>query len=71
LDANDIHYREITVVGSIGQRMEDFWQAKKLVELNPRLLDALNVDVVPHDRPKAAFDRSLDHSVNRVLVTFD
>jgi len=71
LDANDIHYREIAVIGSIGQRMEDLWQAKMMVELNPALLDALNVELVPHDSPKEAFDRSLDHSVNRVLVTFD
>jgi len=71
LNANDIHYREISIVGSISQRMEDFWQAKSLIEQTPGLLDVLNVVCVPHRSPKEAFEKSLDPSVNRVLVTFD
>jgi len=68
--ANDVHYREIKILGSVSQRLEDFLQAKKMVERHPDLFESLKLTSFPYHEPRAAFDRSLAHDVNRVLVTF-
>ena len=40
-------YREIDLIGSISQRMEDFQQANALAKQRPALLDAIQVEMVP------------------------
>jgi L-iditol 2-dehydrogenase len=70
LRMNDLHQREISLVGTISQRLEDFFQASELTAFNPSLFDLLATVTVSHHEPQAAFEKSLDPSINRVLVTF-
>jgi L-iditol 2-dehydrogenase len=68
--ANDLHYREIRVIGSISQRLEDFVQAAALVKLRPQILDCISTESFSHEQAREAFRRSVENCVNRVLVTF-
>ena len=70
LAMNNIHSREISIVGTVSQRLEDFAQAAELTRLNPGLWDSLAVVTVPHSDPHTAFEKSIENAINRVLVTF-
>jgi hypothetical protein len=71
LKVNDLHQREISLIGTVSQRLEDFVQAAGLIAQNPNLLDPFAVLTVPSCEPQHAFEKSLDPAINRVLVIFD
>lgn len=70
LSANDLHYREIKLLGSISQTAADFRQAADLLSANPGLLRCLVRELVPAEQGQAAFARALDPAVHRVMVSF-
>lgn len=69
--ANDLHYREVSIVGTISQRLQDFLSAATLLEEHPEILESLSMESINHRYPKDAFERALEPGVNRVLVIFD
>ena len=71
LKMNDLHQREISLVGTVSQRLEDFVQATELATVNPHLWDPIEIVTISHCEPHAAFEKSLDPAINRVLVTFN
>lgn len=70
LDANDLHYREIVIAGTISQSLEDFERAAAILSAHPRAFDALITAAVGHERAQEAFDLALQKHSYRVLVTF-
>jgi hypothetical protein len=68
---NDLHQREISLVGTVSQRLEDFVEAAEITTRTPNLFDPLTIVTTSHRNPGAAFEKSLDPSINRILVTFN
>jgi L-iditol 2-dehydrogenase len=71
LSANDIHYREIKLVGSIAQSASDFASAADLVTTYSSRFDCLELETFGAVDAQAAFDRSIGAAVNRVLIDFE
>lgn len=67
---NDLHYREIQVVGTISQTLADFQQAVQVVSADPSRFDFLATEKASADDGAAAFELAIDPSVNRVMVSF-
>jgi L-iditol 2-dehydrogenase len=70
LSANDLHYREVQMIGTISQTLADFQAAVDLLSSLPNLLSCLITQAVPASNVRDAFELALEHRVNRVLVTF-
>jgi L-iditol 2-dehydrogenase len=70
LDLNDLHYREITVTGTIAQSAKDFAAARTLLAHDTAIRDALTIETVPATEANRAFARSLALDVNRVMIDF-
>ncbi|MGB7924866.1 MAG: alcohol dehydrogenase catalytic domain-containing protein [Pyrinomonadaceae bacterium] len=70
LKANDLHYREIEIVGTISQTISDFQRAAELVSSHAGLLDFLATEVVDAERGNFAFEQAMNPRINRVLVSF-
>jgi L-iditol 2-dehydrogenase len=68
--ANLLHYRELSLVGTIAQTARNVEAAIALLAERPDLLGALRTAIVPASRATEAFEMSLDPRVNRVLVDF-
>lgn len=70
LDLNDLHYREITVTGTIAQSAKDFAAARTLLAHDTAIRDALTIETVPATEANRAFARSLALDVNRVMIDY-
>jgi L-iditol 2-dehydrogenase len=70
LSANDVHYREIQIVGTISQSATDFRKAADLLSSRPELLKCLKIDIVQAEHGRTAFERALERNVHRVMVSF-
>lgn len=71
LNMNDLHYREIEVVGTISQTISDFYRAADLLSSHVGLYSFLETRVVSATQGERAFEIALEPSVNRVFVSFD
>lgn len=70
LDPNDLHYREVRLIGTIAQKAGDLAGAVEVLSAHPTQFDCLRVDIIPASRPIEAFERALRPEVNRVAVDF-
>lgn len=70
VDINDLHYREIRLVGSIAQSAADLARSRDLLVAHPDIRDALAIEVIAAEPPDAALARSLAPEVNRVMIDF-
>lgn len=68
--ANDLHYREIQILGTISQTIIDFQHAADLVSVRPGLFSSLVTQVIKAEYGQEAFERALDPHIHRVLVAF-
>jgi L-iditol 2-dehydrogenase len=68
--ANDLHYREIQILGTISQTIIDFQHAAELVSVRPDLFSSLVTQVIKAEHGQEAFERALDPHIHRVLVAF-
>jgi L-iditol 2-dehydrogenase len=71
ISANEVHYREIAIIGTISQTLQDFNKAAKMANTNPSLFDSLVIEKVGANEIQSAFERAMDPNVNRVIVSFD
>jgi L-iditol 2-dehydrogenase len=71
LNMNDLHYREIEVVGTISQTISDFHRAVDLVSSHIGLYSFLETRVISATQGSIAFEMALEPSVNRVFVSFN
>jgi L-iditol 2-dehydrogenase len=71
ISANDVHYREVAITGTISQSLRDFDLAAKMATANPSLFDSLVIETADAREIQSAFERALDPNVNRVIVSFD
>ncbi|MFA4873721.1 MAG: alcohol dehydrogenase catalytic domain-containing protein [bacterium] len=66
ISANDIHYREIALVGSVGQTLKNFKDAVEILSDNSETFGPL-VSSVSND-PMEAFASALDPACNRAVL---
>jgi L-iditol 2-dehydrogenase len=71
VDANDLHYREIQILGTISQTREDFQRAVDLVSTCRDFLKSLKTESVKAEFANRAFEKATSRKFNRVLVRFD
>jgi L-iditol 2-dehydrogenase len=58
-DANDIHYREVAILGTISQRLDDFRKAISVANLHPEIFNRIRVQPASYEQPAKAFEMSL------------
>lgn len=70
-NANDVHYREVQIKGTISQTISDFQRAADLVSRKALSLEFLNIENIEAKFENKAFDKSINPLINRVLVSFN
>jgi L-iditol 2-dehydrogenase len=70
VDANLVHYRHLTVVGSTGSVLADYVRARELASSDRILLNRLPTATVPLERVPEALTRDLDGRELKLLVDF-
>jgi len=70
IDANFVHYNEISVKGTIAQTKTDFLDSIKYMQEKFEVFDCLTIEKIPASNPKSAFNKALDLSINRVQMDF-
>lgn len=70
IDLNDLHYREIRLVGTIAQSLRDLQNARDIIAMDPSIRDCLTVEILSAADPLAALDRAISPDVNRVMIDF-
>jgi L-iditol 2-dehydrogenase len=66
--ANLIHYRELTILGTISQTMDDFAAAAALIRSRPALLDGIKVQEYLAEDCGEAFEAAVSGRYNRAIV---
>jgi L-iditol 2-dehydrogenase len=64
----DVHYREVRLMGSIAQTLDDLRGAAEILALDPDRFDCLHIEVLPCG--ERALARSLAPDLDRVLLDF-
>jgi L-iditol 2-dehydrogenase len=70
VSANDVHYREVSVIGTISQGLSDFQRAADLVSQQPELLSFLVTESMSAEQVRAAFERAVGPDAHRVMISF-
>jgi L-iditol 2-dehydrogenase len=68
IDANVVHYRHLSLVGSTGSRLADYEHARDLVGAGTIDLSRLPIDVVPLEEAPAALLQRPREDVLKVVV---
>ncbi len=71
VDANLVHYKELTITGSESRTEKDFLQAVAMQNSKDLYLKPLVSEVVPLDEIARAFETSLDVANFRIVVAMD
>ncbi|MCL4424288.1 MAG: alcohol dehydrogenase catalytic domain-containing protein [Firmicutes bacterium] len=69
IDTNRIHHNEITITGSMSQTKEDFLLATRLIDSGAIDLNPLISATVPFVGIEEAFEKAIDPSNYRIVVT--
>ena len=69
VDVNKIHHNEITITGTMSQTREDFLIATKLIDSGAIDLKPLISATIPFSQVEEAFERALDPTNYRIVVT--
>ena len=70
IDINDLHYREIRLIGTIAQSSDDLRRATELLRDQPELVRSLTTEIVAAGDGENALKRALAPDVTRVLIEF-
>lgn len=70
IDINELHYREIKLVGTIAQSAVDLAMARNFLVAHPDIIEALAIEVFGFEVPDRALGRALAPEVNRVMIDF-
>lgn len=70
LDANDLHYREVRLVGVVAQSAGDLRESVALLSRWPNFADLLAHETFTAGHGAAALERALNPAVNRVFIDF-
>ena len=71
VDANLVHYKELTITGSESRTEKDFLQAVSMQNSRDLYLEPLVSEVIPLEDIAGAFEMSLDVSKFRIVVAMD
>jgi L-iditol 2-dehydrogenase len=70
VSANDLHYRELRVVGTIAHTTADLEAAVAFASGRCKLLDCLTTVTIPASQAAEAFETAIQADINRVHVDF-
>lgn len=70
IDVNDLHYREIRLVGTIAQTASDLAEARNFLSARTDFHRTLAVETASARDPETALRRATDPAVNRVMIDF-
>jgi L-iditol 2-dehydrogenase len=70
IDVNDMHYREIRLIGTIAQDSRDLYRAATMLSQKPDLLSALHVELHSASDGENALRHAVQGHLNRVLIDF-
>jgi threonine dehydrogenase-like Zn-dependent dehydrogenase len=65
-----VHYREVSVIGTISQGLIDFQRATDLLSQQPELLSFLVTESMNAEQVRAAFERAVGSDAHRVMISF-
>lgn len=71
LDINELHYREISLTGSISRTKKDFFKAVRIINEKSLPLHELITAYYPITKGQEAFEHALQKDSYRVMLTFD
>lgn len=70
INLNEIHYREIQVIGTIAQSLRDLQNARDVIVRDPSIRDCISIETLSFSDPMVALHRAISPEINRVMIDF-